>query len=113
MKDGKFFSWPSEEDHTPTPHWLRLEKGMYCPYVGGNVGGGKDYGPCLIKPTRIVKLDYCLAKRLVKITRPWLNDPEAYVFFGFTNRVEDFLQSVKDEWPDTKMAKFEGLVLPS
>jgi hypothetical protein len=113
MKDGKFFSWPSEEDHTPTPHWLRLEKGMYCPYVGGKVGGGKDYGPCLIKPTRIVKLDYCLAKRLVKITRPWLNDPEAYVFFGFTNRVEDFIQSLKDEWPDTKMAKFEGLVLPS
>jgi hypothetical protein len=108
MKDGKFFSWPSEEDHTPTPHWLRLEKGMYCPYVGGKVGGGKDYGPCLINPTRIVKLDYCLAKRLVKITRPWLNDPEAYVFFGFTNRVEDFLQSVKDGWPDTEMAKFEG-----
>jgi DNA-binding transcriptional regulator YdaS (Cro superfamily) len=107
MKDGKFFSWPSEEGHTPTPHWLRLEKGMYCPYVGGKVGGGKDYSPCLIKPTRIVKLDYCIAKRLVKITRPWLNDPEAYVFFGFTNQVEDFLQSVKDGWPDTKMAKFE------
>lgn len=102
--DGRYGFWLSTEGQTS--HQLRLDrKGMYCPYVGGEVGD-KEYQRWMINPKRIVQLEFHTEKRLVKISRTYMD--EEFILFGFTNGVEDFLRSVKNVSPDTIMTKIES-----
>jgi hypothetical protein len=62
----------------------------------------------MISPNRIVKLQYCIEQRLVKITRAYMGDDEAFIWFGFTDGVEDFLHSIKQGRPNLKVVRIEA-----
>jgi hypothetical protein len=48
------------------PHQLRLENGIYMPYVDDSIGGS-EYGRWMFSPVRVIKIEYCEKDRLVKV----------------------------------------------
>jgi hypothetical protein len=63
---------------------------MYRPHVNGKICNTLAYFEWRVNPARVVKLEYCIELRLVKITSITKDCPVAYVWFGFTNGVEYF-----------------------
>jgi hypothetical protein len=104
-KEGRYFSWSLKEDCTH--YYLRLENGMYRPYVGDKVGGSV-YACLMISPGRIVKLEYHTEERLVKVTLGNVGARKTYIWFGFKNGVEDFLESLREGWRGITPVKAES-----
>jgi hypothetical protein len=104
---GQVFSWTSKEDSRI--HQLRLEKGMFRPYVDNVIGNGQEYTVWMVNPTRIRKLEYCADERLVKITKNNGGDrPDTYIWFGFNNnRMTDFVSILSAGWPGIKVTTFD------
>ncbi|KAE9370487.1 hypothetical protein N431DRAFT_342655, partial [Stipitochalara longipes BDJ] len=106
-KEGRMFSWLRREDRD-TEYQLRLgANGMYTAYMNGQLGGS-EFGAWVINPQSITKLEFSFENRLVKLTRTWNGDPKAYIFFGFSDGAEGFVQRILDAAkPETKIAKLE------
>jgi hypothetical protein len=80
---------------------------MYRPYVGDKVGGS-DYACLMISPGRVVKLEYHTEERLVKVTLGNVGARKTYIWFGFKNGVEDFLESLRKGWRGITPVKAES-----
>ena len=87
-------------------HQLRLENGMYRPYLD-NVIGDKSYIAWMINPKRIRRVEFCSEQRLVKITKSnGDNMSDTYILFGII-RMADFVDSIRKGWPDITVVKFD------
>lgn len=101
---GQLHSFLSREDSRV--HQLRLENGMYRPYLD-NVIGDKSYIAWMINPKRIRRVEFCSEQRLVKITKSnGDNMSDTYILFGII-RMADFVDSIRKGWPDITVVKFD------
>lgn len=92
----------------PIAHHIQLLKGMYRPLVDFQ-SPDVSYGPWMIRPRRVEKLEYCTEERLVKITRGKVDEPETELWVGFTGSgLKGFLASFQGRWPMTPVSRLDA-----